>query len=201
MTLQFQTFRKRCVGASTGGQKDTCLLACERCSGEKHAILDVPAAAAAIPAIAAIAAEPGQSPNLAELPAPQPSGTHRKDNHHDERSAGLSRLWDLREGWQGRRWDPKYLQATPIAVLRASRSRYLPKNCDFHCRSLLAVRCSPPWCSILIELRLVTYCNFRSFSPFLFFAFINGVWTPFLFKGVYFELFYSLGYCNVTLWN
>lgn len=103
MTLQFQTFRKRCVGASTGGQKDTCLLACERCSGEKHAILDVPAAAAAIPAIAAIAAEPGQSPNLAELPAPQPSGTHRKDNHHDERSAGLSRLWDLREGWQGRR--------------------------------------------------------------------------------------------------
>lgn len=97
-----QTFRKRRFGASTGGQKDTGLLACERCRGEKHSILHVPATAA-IPAIAAIAAEPGQSPDLAELPAPQPSGTHRKDNHHDERSAGLSWLWDLREGWQGRR--------------------------------------------------------------------------------------------------
>lgn len=123
MIIQFSIFsplkivRQQRFRASSGRPQVTRVQPGKRNGGARHADrfrrLLAAAAVAAATAIATIAAttaaaaavgERGESADVADLAAAQSTRAHRKDNHHDERSAGLSPwLWHLREGWQGRR--------------------------------------------------------------------------------------------------
>jgi len=118
MFYLLQAVRQQCLGTTAGRSQIASIESSERDDGPRHAnrvrrlaataattaIAAVAAAAAAAAAATAAGWEHRESAHVADLAAAQSSGAHRKDNHHDERSAGLSPwLWHLREGWQGRR--------------------------------------------------------------------------------------------------